>query len=67
MGHIMSRKALFVFAGVREEDGHRELSSARITDCENEVCWSAVSDDLKNVGCSVHRVKLIVTDGHQWF
>jgi len=55
-------KALLVVAGVREEDGNRELLSVRITDCENEACWSAVFDDLNGPG--VHRVKLIVSDGH---
>ena len=60
--HYVS-KALLVVAGVREEDGHRELLSARITDCENEAFWSSVFDDLKERG--VHGVKLIVSDGHR--
>ena len=60
--HYVS-KALLVVAGVREDDGHRELLSARITDCENETFWSSVFDDLKERG--VHGVKLIISDGHQ--
>ena len=49
--------------GVREDDGHRELLSARITDCENEAFWSSVFDDLKE-RC-VHGAKLLISDGHQ--
>ena len=55
-------KALLVTAGVRD-DGYREILGATIADGENEACWSAVFDDLKERG--VQDVKLIISDGHR--
>ena len=54
-------KALLVIAGVRM-DGYREILGARITDCENEMFWSGLFEDLKERGLT--GVKLVVSDGH---
>jgi len=43
-------------------DGYREILGARITDCENEMFWSGLFEDLKERGLT--GVKLVVSDGH---
>ena len=55
-------KALFVVAGVRE-DGYREILSAKLADCEDELYWEDMFDDLKERG--LRGVKLVISDGHK--
>jgi len=50
-----------VIAGV-QMDGYREILGARITDCENEMFWSGLFEDLKERGLT--GVKRVVSDGH---
>jgi len=55
-------RAFLVITGIRE-DGYREILGARIADCEDELFWSGLFDDLKLRGLS--GVELVVSDGHK--
>lgn len=57
-----SNKALLVIAGVGE-DGIREILSARIADCEDELTWEDLFSDLKDRG--LQQVDLVISDGHK--
>jgi putative transposase len=53
-----SNKALLLIAGVRD-DGIREILSARIADCEDELTWEDLFSDLKNRG--LRRVDMVIS------
>jgi len=55
-------KALLVIAGIRS-DGFREILSARIADCEDELTWEELFVDLKERGLT--KVDLVISDGHR--
>ena len=57
-----SNKALLVVAGVNK-DGIREILSARIADCEDELTWEDLLLDLKDRG--LHHVDMVISDGHK--
>jgi len=55
-------KALYVCIGVNNE-GRREILSAKLYDSETEVGWESFFDDLKRRGLT--GVELVVSDGHK--
>ena len=57
-----SNKALLVIAGVSDE-GIREILSARIADCEDELTWEDLFSDLKDRG--LQHVDMVISDGHK--
>ncbi len=57
-------KALLVIAGIRS-DGFREVLSARIADCEDELAWEDLFSDLKERG--LDKVDPVISDGHRSF
>ena len=55
-------KAFLVVTGIRD-DGYREILGARIADCEDELFWSGLFQELADRGLS--GVKLVISDGHK--
>ncbi len=55
-------KALYVCIGI-DDEGKREIISAKIYDSESEIEWESFFDDLKGRGLKV--VELVVSDGHK--
>lgn len=55
-------KALLIVVGIRD-DGFREILGAKIADCEDELCWEGLFDDLKERG--LKGVMLVTSDGHK--